>query len=209
METKKKILMATASCMIFLGCTYDFFVVPRDSEKDSEAPKIASYTLPKNDRVKPIDYNSSSLPNPVILTNMDIKKKKAYIHNAKETLKLFRLIVADTRARDKTSSIDELGREAHKYMEVYLKPVINDSEANENSETKIGIAKLHLLGAFLYFDIAGYNKARQYLNLIHRRYGEDSYLLKMRVDQKDIEFATLNEGVKELQKRMLVQIEKQ
>ena len=209
MEIRKTILVITVSCMIFSGCTYDLFLVPSGSKKKSETLKVTRHTPPKNDRGKFVDYNTIRLPNPIILTRMDIKKKKAYIHNAKETLKLFRLIVGDTRTRGKTLSIDEMGREAHKYMEVYVKPLINDSEANENSEIKIETAKLYLLSAFLYFDIAGYNKVKQYLNLIQKRYGKDSYLRRMRIDQKDIGFVTLAEGVEELQKRMPVLIEKQ
>ncbi|MBU0986347.1 MAG: hypothetical protein KKH68_03755 [Proteobacteria bacterium] len=209
METKKTILMVTAACMIFLGCAYDLILIPGGSKKKSETPKVTNQTSPKNTRGKRINYNTTGFQNPIILTRMDIKKKKAYIHNVKETLKLFRLIVGDTRTRGKTLSIDELSREAHKYMEVYVKPLINDSEANENSEIKIETAKLYLLCAFLYFDIAGYNKVTQYLKLIHTRYGKDSYLRRMRIDQKDIGFATLAEGVMELQKRMPVLIEKQ
>ena len=204
MKTKKTILMVTASCMIFFGCAYDFIFVSSDSKKKPETPKITDYTPPKKTRAKLVDYYRISLPNPIILTCMDIKKKRGYISNAKETLKLFRLVVCDTRTREKTLSVHELGREAHKYMEMYVKPIINDSEAIENSETKIETATLHLLCAFLYFDIAGYNNVTQYLDLINTRYGKDSYLLSMRIDQKDIGFATLAQGVKELQKRLPV-----
>jgi|GEM_PF-1291061 len=205
MEIKKPILMVTASCMIFLGCTYDFIYVRGGSKNKAATPKVTNYIPPpKTHRITPVDYHTMALSNPIILTRMDIKKKKAYIHNVKQTLKLFRVIVGNMRTRGKTLSIDELGRESHKYMEVYVKPLINDSEANENSELKIETATLYLLCAFLYVDIAGYNKGTQYLNLIQTRYGKDSYLHKMRIDQKDIGFSTLNQGIMEFQKRMPV-----
>ncbi len=210
MKTKKTILMVTASFMIFLGCTYDFIYVRGGSKNKAETPKITNYIPPPRiHRITPVDYHTMALPNPIILTRMNIKKKKEYISNAKETLKLFRLVVCDTRTREKTLSVHELGREAHKYMEMYVKPIMNDSEAIENSETKIETATLHLFCAFLYFDIAGYNNVTQYLDLINTRYGKDSYLLSMRIDQKDIGFATLAQGVKELQKRLPVHIKKQ
>ena len=205
MEIRKTILVITVSCMILSGCTYDLFVVRSGSKKKPETPKMTNHTFPKINRAKAQDYDMISLPDPIILTHTDIEKKKIYILTAKETLKLFRLIADDTLKRGKTLSLDELGREAHKYMEMYVKPLINDSEAYENSETKIEIAKLHVLGAFLYFDIGGYNKARQYLDLIHTRYGKDSYLLGISIDQKDIGFTSLADGIKELQTKLSVQ----
>lgn len=205
MEIRKTILVITVSCMILSGCTYDLFVVRSGSKKKPETPKMTNHTSSKINRAKVQDYDMISFQNPIILTHTDIEKKKIYILTAKETLKLFRLIADDTLRRGKTLSLDELGREAHKYMEMYVKPLINDSEAYENSETKIEIAKLHVLGAFLYFDIGGYNKVRQYLDLIHTRYGKDSYLLGITINQKDIGFTTLADGIKELQTKLSVQ----
>jgi len=195
--------MITASCMIFLGCTYDFIYVRGGSKNKAEPPKAMSdIPPPKSRSITPMDYHTMALQNPIILTRMNIKKKKAYIHNATQTLKRFREVISNMQSRGKTLSMDELSRESHKYMEVYVKPLINDPEANENSELKIETATLYLLCAFLYVDIAGFDKGTQYLNLIQTRYGKDSYVHKIRIDQKDVGFSTLDQGIMELQKRI-------
>ena len=201
----KTILTVTASCMIFLGCTYDFIYVRGGSNNKEEIPKATNHIPPPQPhRITPIDYHTLALQNPIILTRMDIKKKKAYIHNATQTLKRFRRIIGDMRSRGNTLSMDELSRESHKYMEAYVKPLITDPEANENPALKIETATLYLLCAFLYVDIAGFDRGTQYLNLIKTRYGENSYLHKIRVDQKNVGFSTLHQGIMELQKRMPV-----
>jgi hypothetical protein len=205
METRRVILVIMVSFFFSSGCGHDVLLSPDDWRKKSSDADISYDSSTKTTNEELQNYDTRSFPNPIVLTRADIKKTKVYIHNAKETLKIFDLIVNDTNNRRKDLSIDELGREAHKYIEIYVKPLIYDYEGNNNSETKIEIAKLHLLSAFLYLDLGEVNQAMHYLGLIRTRYASDSYLLGMTIDQKDIGFNTLGEGIKDLMEKISVQ----
>lgn len=184
---------------------YDIFFVPPDSKK-----KLTEPVIPKESSKKattPKKYSTTEKwSNQMILPYRDIKKKKKYIRSTKKNLKLFALIADNANKREEaTGSRKELCREAKKYIEIYVKPILNDSEAIQHLETKLEIAKLHLLTVILYFDLALYNQAQDYLNLINRRYGNDLAFLGTTIDQTDIGFSTLAEGVKDLQKKILLQ----
>lgn len=221
MKFKKKILMIMASLFFFSACGYDIalepmdskkkfscnvLVVPPDSKNNLTEPEISKENSKKTSSLKPENINTKDLANPIILTHADIMKKKAYIQNTKKILKLFLIIADDTGKRKKFLNIgDVIEREAMKYIEIYVKAIVNDSEAINHIETKLEIAKLHLLTAILYFHIAQYDQAQNYLNLIHKRYGSDMALLGTTIDQSDVGCSTISEGVKKLQDRIFIQ----
>ena len=213
--------MITISFFIFSACGYDIalepinskrkfsyniLVDPPDSKKKLTDSEISEKNPKKTASLKPENVHTKNLPNPIILTHADIKKKKAYIQNTKKIIKLFLLIADDTGKRKKIlATADDIGHEAMKYIEIYVKAIVNDSEAINHIETKLEITKLHLLTAILYFHIAQYDQAQNYLNLIHKRYGSDMALLDTTIDKMDVGYNTLSEGVKDLQDRVSIQ----
>lgn len=138
------------------------------------------------------DYGTAGLPDPLIIPDVDIKEKSAYIHNAKEILKSFRQVACDNLKNVKAFKIEELEREANTYINICVKPIIDDFAVNGNFETKLEIAKLHLLTAFIYSDVGGYIMAERYLDLIDTHYGKDKFLLSLSIDPTDIGYPTLS-----------------
>ena len=134
-----------------------------------------------------------------MLTHADTDKKKIYINRAKETLMQFRVLARDTRNLKDDFSTEELGREADSYVKNYIEPIINDPDAVRNMEIKAEIAKLQLLSAALYFDLAGYYQAKYYLKRLTEQY-ESDFLSSVTIDQMDIDFNTLAEGIEGLQR---------
>ncbi len=168
--------------------------------KEAEEPPPA---VPRH--FAPRDYASISWLSPVVLTYADIDKKKDYILNTKKSLKRFLIITKDFRTIRDNVNIAEIGREANSFIEIYVNPIINDPGANSNVETKLETAKLHLLCALLYHDLAGYNQSEKYLNLFHQRYGKDSAMLNLSIDPMDIGFNTLSAGMLELENKLSAQ----
>ncbi len=150
----------------------------------------------------PKDYGPAGLPDPLILPVVDIKEKHAYIENAKEILKLFRKVTNDNRKNAKSFKIEELRREASKYINLFVRPVIDDFAVSENFKTKLEIAKLHLLAALIYSDVGEYVMAESFIHQIDRRYGKDEFLLGLSIDPADIGYNTLSEGIKDLKRQI-------
>ena len=101
--------------------------------------------------------------------------------------------------------IEEIGQEANKYIKMYVEPIIFDHNAIENLETKAEIAKLHLLSAFLYFDLAGYYQSSYYLNRLNGRFGTE-YLSTITTEHRDYDFNTLAEGIEDLEREIAIKI---
>lgn len=154
------------------------------------------------------DYGTAGLPDPLILPIVDIKEKIAYIENAKEILKLFRKVTNDNRKNAKSFKIEELRREASKYINMFVRPVIDDFAVSENFKTKFEIAKLHLLAALIYSDVGEYVMTERFIHQIDRRYGKDEFLLGLSIDPADIGYDTLSEGIKDLKRQISSQTSK-
>ncbi|MBW2566806.1 MAG: hypothetical protein JRE24_07990, partial [Deltaproteobacteria bacterium] len=188
---------------------YNLFVVPPDSEPEEELvePEITQGPPWKPIKTECPDIDTTNWPDPFVLTHADIKKKEAYIRNTKKTLQLFRLVADDTIRREEILSVQELACEANKYVKVYVKPIMDDPEANKNLETKLETAKLHLLSALLHHDMGMDYQAELYLDLIRERYGNDPSLLDVTMDPTDTGFITLREAIEHLEERVSIQAE--
>lgn len=224
MQTMKMILIMTASFFISTSCAHDNYLPPALGKKSTEAQRLddqnatISGETPQASEEKfnglVISENSSEetslptsreddtagLPESLVLPGTHISKKNTYIQNLKATLKSFRKVAGDNRENEKGLNTEELRREADKYITIYVKPIINDRVAHYNFETKVEIAKLHLLIALLYSDVGRYKPAEHYLNLIDTRYCNHGFLLSLALDPADIGYSTLAEGIKALRK---------
>jgi hypothetical protein len=191
MGIKKIILIITASFLFFAGCGYDLVLVPKQQNDDT----------PKTSDLKLKNYYPNSAINPIVLTHADFYKKKAYILNTKIAVEQFRLFAHDTRKFEDNLKTEELGREANKYIKMYVDPIIHDNEVIENPETKAEIAKLYLLSAWLYYDLARPYQAKYYLDWLNGRFGGE-YLSAVTTEQGDDGFITLAEGIEKLRKKI-------
>ncbi len=193
------ITMILSSIFFFSGCGYGLYFV-HGPETQEEVQVVTE----NEDSVKDESsqyYYATYLVDPIMLEHVDLAKKKAYIKNVKETLVNFYKVARDTHRRQNDNFIKELGREVNNYVKIYIEPVINDPEAVENLETRPEIAKLHLLSASLYFDLSGYYQAKFYLERLSERY-ESEFLSSITIDQMNIGYSTVAEGVKGLKEKI-------
>jgi len=199
MTIRKKIVTIIASFFFVSGCGYGLYFVKVDPGEEVTTPITTKGEADEAGDQTNRYYYSGRSQSPVILTHADTDKKKVYINRAKETLMQFRVLARDTRNLKDDFSTKELGREADSYMKNYIEPIINDPDAVGNMEIKAEIAKLQLLSAALYYDLAGYYQARYYLKKLTEQY-ENDFLSSVTIDQMDIGFNTLAEGIDGLQK---------
>lgn len=139
---------------------------------------------------------------PISLSHTDFSRKKAFVKNAKNTLKQFRLIVEENRKLSKAYSVEELGYEAYRYIETYVRPLLKDAQVNQSPETRLDMAVIHILCAYLYTDLMLYNESEMYLELFERQYGRDGQILTQNIDQTDTGFATLAESIQYLEEML-------
>lgn len=199
MTTRRLIITIVASFIILSGCGYALVHVDPDEKL---AGQVTEKELPDglDDGTSRYYYTTQS-PSPIALTHADIAKKKLYISRVKETLMNFCLIARDTSRRENELFIKEIGRESNSFVKNYVEPIINDSEAVRNLETKAEIAKLQLLSASLYFELAGYFQAKFYLERLSGQY-EIDFLSSVTMDQMHTGYSTVAEGITELQKKI-------
>jgi hypothetical protein len=193
MGIKKIILIITGSFFFFMGCSYEVVLVPKKTNGDPS--KTVNLNL-KN-------YQPNSEISPIVLTHADFAKKKAYVLNTKATVEQFRLFASDTRKFGNNLKTEELGREANKFIKMYVDPIIHDSEVIENPETKAEIAELYLTSASLYFDLGRPYQAKYYLDWLNGRF-EGEYLSAVTTERGDEGFITLAEGIENLRKKISI-----
>ncbi len=201
MTMKKIVLLMMTSFFFLSGCGYGLYVVQVDPGETETTPITTKDESEEAGDITSQYYGSNKSQDPVILTHADIDKKKVYISRAKEMLMQFRILARDTRKLKDDTSVKELGREANSYVKNYIEPIISDPDATENLETKAEIARLYLLSAALYFDLAGYYQAKYYLNRLTEQY-EGDFLSSVTIDQMGIGFNTLAEGIEDLKNRI-------
>jgi hypothetical protein len=144
-----------------------------------------------------------SPPGPAIPEYVDIKVKQQYLQNVKESLKLYKQVILDLKYYHDLYNFEELAKEINKYVNIYAKDAINDSELNRNIDTQIEVAKVYLLIISVYLDI-GYNEqAWEYLDLFRDRFKSEIYLLDMTLDPEDIGYRTINMGLRKLEEKAL------
>jgi len=201
MVTRKTVMLVLGALLYFSGCGYGLYFVHVDPEEGSET-RITKSDIPKESgELNAQHYYNTHSQNPVILTHADIEKKKVYIQKADEALKHFYLVACDTRKRGNISSLNELGREANRYVKIYVEPILNDAGAIENMETRAEVAKLYLVTASLYYELAGYYQAKYYLTELTERFGK-AFLLGITTDNKESGYSTVAEGIEYLERRI-------
>jgi hypothetical protein len=199
MTTRRLIITIVASFIILSGCGYSLVHVDPDEKVAVQVTeKDASDGI--DDETSRYYYTTQS-PSPIALTHADIAKKKIYISRVKETLINFCLIARDTGRRENELFVKEIGREANSFVKIYVEPIVNDSEAVRNLETKAEIAKLQFLSASLYFELAGYFQAKFYLERLSGQY-ENDFLSSVTMNQNHMGYSTVAEGITDLQKRI-------
>ncbi len=201
MATKKICAMILTSILTLSGCGYGLYFVQMDKEKKVETQVTAKEETKTGEDATSRYYYTTHSPSPIILTHADIDKKKVYISRIKDTLINFRTLARDTGKRKEDIYVKEIGREANSYVKIYVEPILNDPDAVGNLETKAEIAKLHLLSASLYFELAGYFQSKFYLERLVEQY-ENDFLSGITINQMHIGYGTIAEGIKDLQKRI-------
>ena len=200
MTTRRLIITIVTSFIILSGCGYALVHVDPDENLATQVTE-KDESDGVNDETSRYYYTTQSLSH-IALTHADIAKKKNYISSVKDTLMNFCLIARDTTRRENELFIKEIGREANSFVKIYVEPIINDSEAVRNLETKSEIAKLQLLSASLYFELGGYFQAKFYLERLSGQY-ESDFLSSVTMDhQMHLGFSTVADGITDLQKRI-------
>jgi hypothetical protein len=97
----------------------------------------------------------------------------------------------------------ELAKEIDKYVNVYVKSILLDSELNGSIDTRLEIAKIHLFVISMYLDIGYDDRAWEYLKLFHALYESDKYLLDMTLNSRDVGYPTLGTEMRLLEERAL------
>ncbi len=140
---------------------------------------------------------------PVIPKYIDIKVKQEYVKNVKASLKLYNQVILDIKYYHDRHNYKELAKEIDKYVKVYVKSILLDSELNGSMDTRVEIAKIHLFVISMYLDIDYDDRAWEYLKLFHALYDSDKYLLDMTLNSGDIDYPTLGTGMRLLEERAL------
>ena len=135
-------------------------------------------------------------------SSLTIGQKHEYIRHAKSTLKIFRTAAADLQNRRKQSILREFSGEFKRYMDVQMEPVVSDFAAGHDLQTRLEVAKLLLLEAQVYIELAEYRQAGQLLATMQQRYGEKADILSATLDRNDIGFSTVGDGLHSLQERI-------
>jgi len=193
MDIKRIVFLTMASLFMFAGFGYGADLV----NDITQAKSLQTHDKPGDIEDTSIYYYTTTFQTPVVLNYASIERKKAYIQEAKEILKRFRLITNVALRRNDDHGVMELGREANSYIALYVKPIVNDTDAVGSLKTKAMTAELQLLCAYLYYDLGGFYQAKFWLKRLQRRYTRD-FLSGIIVDQRGLGFNTLAEGVDDL-----------
>jgi hypothetical protein len=140
---------------------------------------------------------------PVIPKHIDIKAKQKYVQNVKASLKLYSQVIMDIKYYHDRRNYKELAGEIDKYVKIYVKGILLDSELNGSLDTRVEIAKIHLFVISMYLDIDYHDRAWEYLKLFRTQYESDKYLLDMTLNSGDIDYPTLGTGMRELEARAI------
>jgi hypothetical protein len=141
-------------------------------------------------------------PQPAAVSHMSVDKKQDYIRDAESTLKVFNAAAMDLHTRGKPIAQQELAREVKRYIKGQVKPIIVDFEAGNNLETRLEIAKLQLLCGFVYLELEDPWEAVGVLREMERRYGDQPDLLRADLERNDLGFASIAEGMRDLEDRL-------
>lgn len=155
--------------------------------------------------------NRSEWPDAPVIGHMSIAQKKIYLENVRKNLKVFRLTAKelDSHRRmtpeqaEKPCSGRGFRCEVQKYVELYAMPVLQDPEALENVETRLSVAKVNLLSAYIYEETGQDGRARKLLKLFKKRFAKDSSIQNAVVDPAEMGFSRLADGAAELEAKLV------
>jgi hypothetical protein len=155
--------------------------------------------------------NSANWPEQTVVDHLNTVQKAKYLSEVKQTLINFRTTAADLQhhqppraAAEKQAVCHEGGFhcEVMRYVETYAKPILNDTEALQNLETRLEVAKVNLLGAYALYETGSHDKARRLLKMFDERYRKDVAIETAMLNSNEMEFATLGEGVRKLRAKL-------
>lgn len=155
--------------------------------------------------------NKSDWPEAPVLGHMSIPQKKLYLDNVRQNLKVFRQTAKELDSHQRLTPEEEqkpcsgqgFRCEVQKYIELYAMPIIQDPEAQENVETRLSVAKVNLLSAYVYEETGQDNRARSLLKLFLKRYKKDASVQNAVVDPAEMGFSRLAEGAAELEAKLI------
>jgi hypothetical protein len=156
--------------------------------------------------------NRADWPQAPTIAHMSIAQKKIYLGHVGQNLAVFRRTSDEmekhrhaenpAEAQDACPGQD-FRCEAEKYLELYAMPIINDAQAGENVETRLEVAKVTLLSAYVYYQTGQTGKASKLLHLFKKRYKRDAAVLSAVVDPGEMGFSRLSDGVRELEVKLI------
>ncbi|OEU50960.1 MAG: hypothetical protein BA871_02500 [Desulfuromonadales bacterium C00003096] len=155
--------------------------------------------------------NRADWPEQPVLDHMNTVQKTQYLANAKQTLINFRTTAVDLQGHQPPRQADEepadcqregFHCEVARYVEVYVMPILNDAEALHNLETRLEVAKVNLLSAYVLYETDNSGQARSLLKLYDKRYRKDVSIETAMVDSRDMEFATLGAAARNLRSKL-------
>ncbi len=155
--------------------------------------------------------NKANWPEQPVLDHMNTMQKTQYLKDVKQNLINFRTTAVDLDSHRPPRLPDEnpadcqregFHCEVARYVEVYAMPVLNDSEALQNLETRLEVAKINLLSAFALYETGSFGQARNLLKMYDKRYRKDVSIETAMVDSRDMEFATLGEAAQNLRSKL-------
>jgi hypothetical protein len=138
----------------------------------------------------------------IMSTNVDSKVKQKYIQDIEHTLILFHGVILNTKTHHSESRFADLTTEVDKYIHMFAKPILTNTNKDNNIENDAVIAKLYLVVISIYSNIDDEKQATTYLKLFHKRYDPDNNVFDLTLDSMDIGYSTLGEGIKELEEKL-------
>lgn len=148
--------------------------------------------------------NEPSYPPPwqIMPTDVDSKIRQEYMQKIEDQLILFHRVILDAKTYHPKSKFDGLTKEVHKYIHLFVNPIFTDTNQDKNIEDDVVIAKLYFLVILIYSNIDSEKQARKYLELFHERYDNQKNISELPLNYININYHTLGEGIKELEKKV-------
>ena len=145
---------------------------------------------------------SSPSPPPASMSYLDLAAKQTHIRNTLATLETFHRTARDLRTRPAPEAQQELRTETRRYVELQVRPVITDFEANHSVKTQLDLAQLELLCGLVYLELQDYSGALATFDNLKKRYGDRTELLTATLDRRFVDFDHLGAGMDYLDQRL-------
>lgn len=137
---------------------------------------------------------------PVILSHLGGAQKRSYVAGVKQNLRHFLATASDLSSRNKPASLSQLAAQAQKYIETYVRPAIADPTLSEDLETRMEVAKVHLLVGYVYARCGTTKRAGNDVELFKKRYAGDPAVLSSALDRNDFDADNLGQALQALER---------